>query len=245
MVLQGDKVVLDLFLIVIFPIVVLSLFYWLWKIRIQSGAECDMMLSQQSISGVIVPHKFMGIYYFYGWRRGVFWYFFLLLMILGWYLIGVIFELRSLLVVDCVFLMSIFVLIAFDARYYLLPDPLVYMLLWVGLLMSLLGVSPVPLDESVLGVMGSYLVMLGVYIFGLIYYKREAMGRGDLKYAAAIGAWIGVEYLFLFLFLSAGFGVLYGGLRSCFMGGNNKLIIPFGPFLGFSGIIIYFILKIP
>lgn len=236
------KVAWNLFLILIFPVATLSLFYWLWVIRIQLKPK-HCRKSQKPPLKVIFCYMLEEIH-FYGIRKGLFYCCLMVLAVLSWYLSLILLGVPSLLLVDVVFLIPMLVLMVFDARYYLLPDPLVYFLLWAGVLISFMGSSSISLEDSVFGVMSLYLVMLGVYVIGFICYRQEVMGRGDLKYAAALGAWIGVEYILLFLFLSAGFGVIYGVLYNYLIVNNKKLIIPFGPFLGFSGIIIYFILKL-
>lgn len=238
-----DEVAWNLFLILIFPVATLSLFYWLWVIRIQLKPKHGRKLQKASLK-VIFHYKVLEVIRFYGIRKGLFYYCLLVLMVLSWYLSLILLGVPSLLLVDVAFLIPMLVLMVFDARYYLLPDPLVYFLLWVGIFMAFMGSSSISLEDSVFGVMSLYLIMLGIYVIGFICYRQEVMGRGDLKYAAALGAWIGVEYIQLFLFLSAGFGAVYGVFYNYLVVENKKLIIPFGPFLGFSGIIIYFILKL-
>ncbi|MHC5226597.1 prepilin peptidase [Ignatzschineria sp. LJL83] len=236
--------VLDLFLILTFPVVVLSLFYWLWVIRIEANVRSRMIDRQRSIQRIYWSDHFAKMYRFYGLKIFFFGYCSLLFVMSCWYGVLKFYGVSQILFVDVVFLISVIVLMMFDTRYYLLPNPLVYLLLWSGVLMSLLGYGLISLEISILGVVWLYLIMWGVSKVGRLYYRKEALGRGDFKYAAAIGAWIGVDYISVFLFLSASLGALYGISMQYFVIEKQREIIPFGPFLGFSGIIIYFLLKL-
>lgn len=185
--------------------------------------------------------------------------------------------------IDVLFLLFVLPLIAFDARFCLLPDIFTLPLLWLGIFFALVGLLPQSLASSVLGVMGGYLFMSIFYYVGRYYYRQEVLGRGDLKFVAAISAWLGISNLTLFIFLSAVMGLIFYMLQPLILRGdnsrrftryfdNNNMIniessfersrkaspflstgfltlktfdkmIPFGPFLGLSGIILYFITR--
>lgn len=189
----------------------------------------------------------------------------------------------KLLWVDLLFLLFVLPLIAFDARFYLLPDLFTLPLLWLGIFFALVGLLPQSLASSVLGVMGGYLFMSIFYYAGRYYYRQEVLGRGDLKFVAAISAWLGISNLTLFIFLSAMMGLVFymllplilrrlnSGRITRYFDNNNMIniehslegaqkaspflstgfltlktfdkMIPFGPFLGLSGIILYFITR--
>lgn len=144
---------------------------------------------------------------------------------------------------DSCFLILVFGLMGFDREYYILPDPAVFLLLWLGILFAILGLSPQSLLMSVVGVMVAYCLMLSIYVFGLLWYRKEAIGRGDLKFSAAIGAWIGGGYIFYFLFIAALIGIMWSSFYFMKSRNDRKLMIPFGPSLGISGIILYFIAR--
>ncbi len=83
--------------------------------------------------------------------------------------------------------------------------------------------------DSILGIVlgGGLLYLTGV--LGSFMFKKEAMGGGDVKFLAMVGAFWGVKIaLFSFLvapFLAVGIGIAYK-LRT------GKSEIPYGPFLG-------------
>jgi leader peptidase (prepilin peptidase)/N-methyltransferase len=73
-------------------------------------------------------------------------------------------------------------------------------------------------------------------VVATIVFRRQAMGRGDIKLAAMIGAWLGWQQIFLCLFLAAFLGSLVGLMWMGGRSGNDRSLthsapIPFGPFL--------------
>ncbi len=132
-------------------------------------------------------------------------------------------------------------LMLFDARYYLLPDPLNYLLLWSGVIVALLGMRDITLESSVIGVIVTYLLLSTLSLSYRSVGMRDAIGRGDIKLSAALAAWFGVESIFILLLLASLLAMLYLLGRWIYYGYRERKI-PFGPFLGISGIIHYSIL---
>lgn len=238
----------EFYFIVSFPFLVMGIGFFLWKIRISS------VLNQNRTLLYDVREKWLRIRLqallgdFRLFVEGDTAHLVKSLLVLCWIpliwvislkLQGDIFRWS-----DLYFLVLVLALMMFDARYYLLPDPVVYVLLWSGILLALFGESAVSVEDAVWGVIISYSIMFSVYLFGQLYYKREVLGRGDLKFSAAIGAWIGGDQVLLFLFLGALIGVLYTVLCAFILPFKGRREIPFGPSLGFSGIILYFITRL-
>ncbi len=206
--------------VLLLPVIMIGIYIWLWYIRI---AEAGMLLLS--------------------WPSILASYFFLLSLLLLWHFLLLKIEINFSWG-DWLFLGLIVPLMVFDNRYLLLPDPAVFTLLWLGILLAYLGVAPQKLETSILGVMLGYGVMWLIYWFGYSCYRREVLGRGDLKFSAAIGAWIGVGNIFNFLFVSALIGLIWALFVRCCKGKESYEEIPFGPSLGISGIIFYFIARL-
>lgn len=138
------------------------------------------------------------------------------------------------------FFFSVLALALIDWDVRVLPDVIVFLLLWIGLLCSVYGLSVAPRD-AVLGALAAYLA-LWLLRFIFCIRRPDAIGDGDLKFAAAIGVWIGVgtiSWMFLIASVSAVFFVLVSILvRRSFIGLRTAL--PFGPFLGFAGVLLFF-----
>ncbi|MFT0140237.1 prepilin peptidase [Alcanivoracaceae bacterium MT1] len=130
---------------------------------------------------------------------------------------------------------TLLALAAIDLDTTLLPDAMTFPLLWVGLLAALLGISPVALPDAVVGAMAGYLSLWSLYWVFKLVTGKEGMGYGDFKLLAALGAWLGWQYLPLVILLSSVVGLVFAiGMMA--RGGLKKgQGIPFGPYLAIAG----------
>jgi leader peptidase (prepilin peptidase)/N-methyltransferase len=126
-------------------------------------------------------------------------------------------------------------MIDFDTQ--LLPDNITLPFLWLGLLVSLLQISNVSLQDSVIGAMAGYMVLWIVYQVFKLLTGKEGMGFGDFKLLALLGAWFGWQQLPLILFLSALVGAAVGITLIIARGRDRNIPIPFGPYLASAGFI--------
>ena len=140
-----------------------------------------------------------------------------------------------------VFSWSLIALTGIDLDKKLLPDAITLPLLWLGLLVNL-GTSSGPdggafasLEDAVTGAVAGYLSLWAVYHLFRLLTGKEGMGYGDFKLLAAIGAWLGWQYLPLTILLSAVVGALLGGVALTVRGRGSQTPIPFGPFLAAAG----------
>jgi leader peptidase (prepilin peptidase)/N-methyltransferase len=119
----------------------------------------------------------------------------------------------------------------------ILPDDLNYLLLWLGLLVSAAGWS-VPLTSAVWGAALGYLVFWGIFQAFKLATGKEGMGYGDFKLLAALGAWLGVEYLLAIILLSSIVGAVIG-IVLLVVGklANKDIPMPFGPYLAGAGLV--------
>lgn len=233
LILEGLWILTVVFLL---PIGIIALYFYLWCIRILPVFRETASLSAERGYFSQKPSSYFILqlcpYY-------LLIALFLMALILILYLSG-----HTLHIQDAIFLLILLPLMEFDKDYYLLPDPLIYPLLWGGIFMSLIGVGMISLVSAISGIVIGYLLMSIFYYGGRIYYRREVLGRGDLKLVAALGAWLGSDHILLLLFLSAMIALIGVLLRYCVLGRISLLssgaMIPFGPALGIAGILIYF-----
>jgi leader peptidase (prepilin peptidase)/N-methyltransferase len=119
----------------------------------------------------------------------------------------------------------------------LLPDEMTLPLLWCGLAAAALGWT-LPLSSALWGaVLGYGGLWCVVWAFERVTGK-EAMGGGDLKLLAALGAWLGPMALLPVLFLASLSGAAVGlGMKA-----RGRLregrFVPFGPFLAGAGWVV-------
>ncbi|MCU7833663.1 MAG: A24 family peptidase [gamma proteobacterium symbiont of Taylorina sp.] len=126
-------------------------------------------------------------------------------------------------------------IIDFDTQ--LLPDDITLPIMWLGVLMSLLSISSITLESSVIGLMIGYGSLWSIYQLFKILTGKEGMGFGDFKLLALLGAWLGWQSLPLILLLSALVGSIVGISLILLLGRDKNIPIPFGPYLASAGFI--------
>ena len=134
---------------------------------------------------------------------------------------------------------TLLVLARVDAQTRLLPDVLTLPLLWAGLLFHWSG-GWVELDDAVAGAAAGYGVLWLIWAAFRGCSGRDGIGFGDLKLAAANGAWLGVEALpwaLLVASLSACLAAVFGRAS-----GRLKRFeaVAFGPYLALGAILVLF-----
>lgn len=121
-----------------------------------------------------------------------------------------------------------------DARHYLIPDVMSLGGLGAGLALSLLPGTPTPL-YSVIGAALGFGVLLLVGVGGEMLFKKPAMGGGDMKMMAMVGAFLGPAGAMLTIFLGALAGTLIFGPISL----KTGKLVPFGVFLAVGGAVTF------
>lgn len=123
-----------------------------------------------------------------------------------------------------------------DWDHLLLPDIIVFPLLWAGLIVNQYGLFTSSTD-ALWGAVVGYGGMWIMSKFALILTGTKGIGGGDLKLVAAIGAWAGLETLTYIIMLASVLGGLAHVLRLSFNTPHSirGAVIPFGPFLAIAG----------
>ncbi len=89
---------------------------------------------------------------------------------------------------------------------------------------------------AVVGILGFDLVI----ILGSIAFGKTAMGGGDAKLAAMMGAWLGWKLLLLASFLACAIGAFAGGGAIALKLISRRQPMPFGPFLAIGAVLALF-----
>ncbi|AMM23819.1 prepilin peptidase [Variovorax sp. PAMC 28711] len=120
----------------------------------------------------------------------------------------------------------------------LLPDSLNYALLWMGLGAAALGLTGIALSSAVWGAVFGYLSLWLVYHAYRLATGKEGMGYGDFKLLAALGAWLGADYLIGIVLVSSLVGAVLGlALLAAGRLANKNIPMSFGPFLAGAGLV--------
>lgn len=129
---------------------------------------------------------------------------------------------------------SLIALTFIDVDQQLLPDKMTLPLVWLGLLFNLFGVFT-DLSSSVIGAIAGYLSLWSIYHLFRIVTGKEGMGYGDFKLLAALGAWLGWQYLPMIVLLSSLVGAVVGITMVLLKQHQREIPIPFGPYLAAAG----------
>ena len=91
---------------------------------------------------------------------------------------------------------------------------------------------------SLLGVVVGWMVFRFVQFLGMVVARQEAMGWGDVKYAAALGAFLGWQQALLAFLLSFFLGALFAIPLMLSREGRGKDPIPFGTFMSVAAVLV-------
>jgi leader peptidase (prepilin peptidase)/N-methyltransferase len=125
-----------------------------------------------------------------------------------------------------------------DIDTYLLPDNLTLSLLWLGLIINSFGVFT-DLPSALWGAIVGYGSLWSVFWLFKLITGKEGMGYGDFKLLAALGAWMGWQFIPLIIILSSFVGALIGIAGIIILGRDKNIPIPFGPYLAIAGWIAF------
>ncbi|MFN2316669.1 MAG: A24 family peptidase, partial [Gemmatimonadales bacterium] len=122
-----------------------------------------------------------------------------------------------------------------DAREYIIPNEFSLGGLVVGLLFAAAG-GLAAFQVAVLGAASGFALLWLVGVGGSWVFKEEAMGGGDIKMMAMVGAFVGWKGVLLTVFLGALLGTLI--FLPLMLLGKKKLV-PFGVFLAMGAAATY------
>jgi len=137
-----------------------------------------------------------------------------------------------------VFMIAAYSAAAIDSRFKLLFDDLVQPMLWIGLVVNSFSVF-VSLHEAVAGVLLGFLFMWLVSAVAKLFTSKASVGRGDLKFMAAIGGWFGYQVVLPTLWLASITLVFFVVICRVFkrdMSDGNEYAM--GPFLAISAMMV-------
>lgn len=121
-----------------------------------------------------------------------------------------------------------------DFDHMLLPDQLVYPMLWLGLLVNI-DASFISLSDAVIGAVAGYMSLFSVFWVFKLLTGKEGMGHGDFKLVAMFGAWFGWQLLPLHILMASVVAAVIGLSLIAFKQHSREKPIPFGPYLAVAG----------
>lgn len=124
-----------------------------------------------------------------------------------------------------------------DIKTLRLPDEITLPLIIIGFLKSLF--LPSAWIPSLIGGMLGYALFVSVEVSFKNLKGRSGLGRGDAKLMAAAGTWLGYSAIPKMALFASLMGLAFILLYNIFLKTNIKYL-PFGPFLSFAFIALWF-----
>lgn len=128
-----------------------------------------------------------------------------------------------------------------DIRYRIIPDEISLGGIIIGLILSCIFPQAQNVNSHFQGLVFSFIGALCgaavTYFTGLLgsfIFKKEAMGFGDVKLMAAIGAFLGWKLTLLSFFIAPFFGSFFGIIVLL---RKKSHLIPYGPFLSLGALL--------
>jgi leader peptidase (prepilin peptidase)/N-methyltransferase len=125
-----------------------------------------------------------------------------------------------------------------DFEHQLIPDVITIPGIFLGLAASFLFPSILEQTKQFSAVLNSLAGVLAggssIYVMGVLgklAFKKEAMGGGDVKLMAMVGAFVGWKLVLLIFFLAPFFGTVAGIILKI---KEKKDVIPYGPYLSIA-----------
>ncbi len=126
---------------------------------------------------------------------------------------------------------------ASDLNWKLLPHPFTNGFILAGLLSPVNGAF-FSLADRYHAV--SHFVLIGFILFGTSQIIPNGLGGGDIKMGAGLAVWLGLSKTIFALFLAFGAGFLVAIPLLWRKKITRKSMIPFGPFLAFGSLVVWF-----
>lgn len=167
------------------------------------------------------------------------------------------FQLSLTFVVACIFVSILIAISVIDLRHFIIPNELVYTGMIIGLIFAFITavINRKP-TYVIYGIFGMFIgggIIAAIGWFGKLLLRREAIGMGDVKLMAMMGMYLSwwpyqqmtlMKYLFrsirsmiIVLFISAFVGAIIGTFAMLFRKGEERNVIPYGPFLSAGAIL--------
>jgi len=137
-----------------------------------------------------------------------------------------------------VFVAALLTLAVIDYEHYLLPDAITLPGIVLGVAACWIPGWPVSLLDAALTAGIGYFAMMALAKAAEMYYNEEALGQGDWKMVAMLGAFLGSTKTMATVLIANGFGAAVGLLLVATLGERGRHKLPLGTFLGAAGIAV-------
>ena len=140
------------------------------------------------------------------------------------------------IVISIVFVSSLMIIIISDIEYMIILDEVLIFAIISIIILYIIDMGLYETSIKILAGSGSFVTMLLIKKLGDLMFKQESLGGGDIKLMFLIGLVIGYEMSICNIFLAT---FIAFPIALFLLIAKKDNIIPFGPFLSMSAIILY------
>lgn len=145
------------------------------------------------------------------------------------------FKLSFDLVISLVFISSLIIVIVSDIEYMIILDEVLMVSSLIIVIMYIFGLGLEQTAYHIYSGIGAFLTMYALKILGDKLFKKESLGGGDIKLMFLFGLVLGYPLSICTIFLAT---FVAFPIALIILFSNKENIIPFGPFLSMSAILI-------
>lgn len=137
-------------------------------------------------------------------------------------------------------LLSAFVI---DYKKQIIPNRLNLTMFEIGIVIAFLyGISNIAITiDMLLGMLAGIVIFLVIMLIGSLFYGKEAMGLGDIKFIAALGLYFGLANITTISLVAFLIGAISGIILLITKRKKGNEYIPFGPFIVIAAFISIFV----
>lgn len=147
-----------------------------------------------------------------------------------------VFGLNLDLVVALIFTSTIITIIVSDIEYMIILDEVLIFCIGAIIIINLFRIGVVETAYSILAGIGAFLTMYLLKLLGDKIFKKESLGGGDIKLLFLFGLVLGYPMSICSIFLAT---FIAFPIAIYFVIRKKDNIIPFGPFLSMSALILF------
>ena len=147
-----------------------------------------------------------------------------------------VFGLSIELITSLIFVSALIIIIISDIEYMIIPDEVLIFATFGIIIIDIIDVGLYEATLKVLSGIGAFATMLLIKKMGDKLFKQESLGGGDIKLMFLIGLVLGYPMSICNIFFAT---FIAFPIALYFLISKKDNIIPFGPFLSMSGILLY------
>ena len=147
-----------------------------------------------------------------------------------------VFDLNLDLVIALLFVSCLITIIISDIEHMIILDEVLIFTAFAIIIVDIFNIGIIDTCMKILAGMGSFATMLAIKKMGDVIFKQESLGGGDIKLMFIIGLVIGYPMAVCNIFFAT---FIAFPIALVLLISKKDNIIPFGPFLSMSAIILY------